>query len=743
MSAPDPLAFSLIDQPWLMARTARGSTEELSLTEVFERAQTLTSLVGDVPTQVFASTRLLLAILHSAIDGPRDTGHWLDLWEAQQLPTDKITSYLRKHRSRFDLLHPTTPFFQVSGLRTLKGEMSGLDRLIADVPNGQPFFSTRLGGQLTLNFAEAARWIVHAQAFDPSGIKSGAEGDPRVKGGKGYPIGTGWSGFLGGVLAEGNTLKDTLLLNLIARDYGATARNPSVDRPVWERDPVGPGEEEPGGREPTGPVDLYTWQSRRVRLAHDGARVRHVLICNGERITPQNKHTVEPQTGWRRSRAQEKKLGAPLVYMPREHDAERAVWRGLQSLLPGAVISQSSEAAPFLVPSVLNWIGSVSEAIGLGYPIRLHALGMTYGSQSATTEEIVDDILQVRAVLLREDTVDLVGIVLACAAAAEAVAYAVGKLAGDIAVAAGCGRYEREGTVTGSRASILAALDTRFRAWLWTLGPDTSATTAQLRWYVTMEKVARTLGNGLIARASEIGWLNSALADRDFRRKVHELLPSGHSVFGSLAATEESLLPETAEKDRWVELQSVGVVVHDRIQNLQEGIRTNRSAAVDTLARLRRGLGKPAGSVNDIVQYTMVDEFVGHDAKDEPTVAENAAHIALTLYALHQQFQGQRMHQRAWGLGRAVRRLHPDELGIRPDPVLRRFEALGTSSSLDELVHHAQGLVQLLRAKQIPLDYGLLADQIVAWQRPGGASAVRLRWGREFFRTPSLNDDSL
>ncbi|NYN06610.1 type I-E CRISPR-associated protein Cse1/CasA, partial [Salmonella enterica subsp. enterica serovar Typhimurium] len=68
-------------------------------------------------------------------------------------------------------------------------------------------------GRSKLSFAEAARWLVHTQAYDYSGIKPGVEGDPRVKGGKGYPIGTGWSGMTGGTVIRGTTLLETLLLN--------------------------------------------------------------------------------------------------------------------------------------------------------------------------------------------------------------------------------------------------------------------------------------------------------------------------------------------------------------------------------------------------------------------------------------------------------------------------------------------------------------------------------------------------
>lgn len=74
--------------------------------------------------------------------------------------------------------------------------MTALSRLVPDVPAGHPFFTTRSGADLkSMTFAEAARWVVHCQAYDPSGIKSGAVGDAQVKGGRGYPIGTGWCGW--------------------------------------------------------------------------------------------------------------------------------------------------------------------------------------------------------------------------------------------------------------------------------------------------------------------------------------------------------------------------------------------------------------------------------------------------------------------------------------------------------------------------------------------------------------------
>lgn len=186
--------------------------------------------------------------------------------------------------------------------------------------------------------------------------------------------------------------------------------------------------------------------------------------------------------------------------------------------------------------------------------------------------------------------------------------------------------------------------------------------------------------------------------------------------------------------ERWAHLGVVGTLVDARVRKLQHGVLANQSASVAMLAHLRHAVGKPPGSVPAVWSVTLADELAGPDAGDEPTAAETATHIALTLYAVHQQSASKPMHRRGYGLGRSVRELrHTDS---DTDPILRRFQAVGTAASLDELVHHTRGLVQLLRAAKIPLDYGLLADDLVHWQQDSAAARVRLQWGRDFYRAP-------
>jgi CRISPR system Cascade subunit CasB len=195
------------------------------------------------------------------------------------------------------------------------------------------------------------------------------------------------------------------------------------------------------------------------------------------------------------------------------------------------------------------------------------------------------------------------------------------------------------------------------------------------------------------------------------------------------------------QADRWVDLGTVGTIVHQRIGGIQTSAIHNRPSGVAALARLRRGVGKQPGDVQDILEYTLAPEFAKGAVSDAATDKEIAAHISMTLYALHQQSQRKPMHRRGFGLGRSVRELNGPDTDGPPSSVRRRFNTLGTADSLDELVHHARGMVQLLRAEAIPLDYALLADQLVRWQTPNGAAIIRRVWGRDFYRTSTASDE--
>ncbi|GAA1448850.1 type I-E CRISPR-associated protein Cse1/CasA [Nocardiopsis tropica] len=540
-----PPSFDLTGRPWIPVQRLDGTEAELSLTEVFEQASQVRRLVGDVPTQDFVLLRLLLTVLHDAIDGPEEMRDWAGLWNGGEgdLPADRVRDYLAEHRDRLDLLHPTTPFLQVPDLRTAKGEYSSLDPIVADVPNNARFFTMRAHGAERMEFAEAARWLLHVHAYDTSGIKSGVVGDPRVKGGKVYPQGVGWAGNLGGVYVEGDDLRATLLLNLLP--LGTNNTHPYTgDRPAWRHAPV--TAEALGGVEaetrPHGLRDLYTWQSRRVRLHHDGEAVHGVLLAYGDPLTPRNRHDLEPMTAWRRSPAQEKKLGEAVVYLPRDHDPSRSAWRGLAALVTGRVrgAQQRGEAAEIVRPRVLNWIARLTRKkyLAAGFLIRTRLVGAVYGTQQSVIDEIVDDTVAMPVVLLNEQDSTLGQTAVDAVNDAEEAVMVLGDLATALAEAAGA---ETEAPRATARDRGFAALDEPFRKWLRDLRPsDNPLYPAEQRrqWQLTARQIVSGIGDDLLDSASEASWtgrvvaakngpvwLTASRADLRFRSGLRRALP--------------------------------------------------------------------------------------------------------------------------------------------------------------------------------------------------------------------------
>ncbi|HRN28087.1 MAG TPA: type I-E CRISPR-associated protein Cse1/CasA [Terrimesophilobacter sp.] len=538
-------SFSLLTEPWIVARFRDGSTREVSVRQAFAKADDIVDLGGEVPTQTFAIVRLLLAVLHSALRPVRNPDQvWKALWESREPLPDLVDTYLKEHADRFDLLHAEQPFYQVADLATKSAEVSSLGKLIADVPNGQPFFTTRLkSGVDRISFAEAARWIVHCQAFDPSGIKSGAVGDKRVKDGKGYPIGTGWAGTLGGLLIEGKSLRETLLLNLVLGDPDGEPLSDD-DLPLWERAPLGPGEEERGG--PTGPADLFTWPSRRIRLAHDGDSVTGVVIANGDPLKPQlvrGVHKLEPMTVWRRSETQEKalKVGSGThVYMPLEHDPNRMIWRGLSALLPqGIREEQRRNGAKYLPALSLYWLAQMSDkGILPSTQFRTRAIGMAYGVQSATVAEIVDDALSMSSILLAQQGRHLAALALGVVQQTDTAVFQLGVLARNLAIAKG---GEPDGPGDRLRELAYFTLDSPFRLWLSRLASATDVLDAREEWYSEARTTLIRLARQAVDASGPSAWVgrensrtgklvNTAEAFGWFLREVHRALPDSDAA---------------------------------------------------------------------------------------------------------------------------------------------------------------------------------------------------------------------
>lgn len=523
-------SFDLTTEPWIRVRTRDGALDEVSLREVFARAHEIIAITGELSTQDVAILRLLLAILRRAHSDEHGTDAWGVLWRRGSFDPEPISRYLDRLADRFDLLHPLAPFYQVAGLATPKGAMTELARLIADVPPGHPYFTTRTGSALdSMSFAEAARWLVHCQAFDPSGIKSGAVGDDRVKGGKGYPIGVAWCGWLGLVIVEGSTLFETLLLNL---PIGRRDSNPATDLPVWER-PAQGAAIEARHEVPAGPADLLTWQSRRIRIGHDGTHATAVLIANGDALHPRNRFGEEFMTSWRLSEAQMKSLGTnEQVFMPRGHPPDRAVWRGLAGLLAEGQAAGTGRPGRWL-----DWLGELreDEVLPEDALVRLRAVAMQYGSNNSVTDDIGDDVLPLSVAVLvsrqlRTLAVDAVRDV-------DHAVAALGAFAAELAEAAGASGDTLSDSRSLAREVGYASVDQPYRSWLRTVEPGIDHDAARIEWQRRVRAVIGNLAGELVRDASPAAWvgrevergsgtvyLDASVAESKFYRDLRKAL---------------------------------------------------------------------------------------------------------------------------------------------------------------------------------------------------------------------------
>ena len=65
----------------------------------------------------------------------------------------------------------------------------------------------------------------------------------------------------------------------------------------------------------------------------------------------------------------------------------------------------------------------------------------------------------------------------------------------------------------------------------------------------------------------------------------------------------------------------------------------------------------------------------------------------------------------------------------------RRFAAVVTAQSMEEVAHYTRQLVQQLRDRDLQLDHALLAGQLYDYCNPYRRDGVRLMWAREYARS--------
>jgi CRISPR system Cascade subunit CasA len=267
----DRPSFDLTREPWIPCERADGTRVELSLRDVLLQAHELRAVHDGSPLVTAALHRILIAIAHRAVDGPKDEAAWRALWQARRFDPGSVDAYLVKWRHRFDVFDEKRPFMQSTGM-TAK-PLQAIRLRTECSPYGSPveIFAHRADDAPTdLSPAEAARAMLGVFLFHRGGIVSGPMGGRAyVKGG---PLATAAM-----VLLVGDTVFETVVLNVLVYDGCARPFAAKADLPEWERDSPRP----PRPSTPAGWLDLLTWPSRSVFLSAARGRVVTAQLAGG------------------------------------------------------------------------------------------------------------------------------------------------------------------------------------------------------------------------------------------------------------------------------------------------------------------------------------------------------------------------------------------------------------------------------------------------------------------------------
>ncbi|MRH93422.1 type I-E CRISPR-associated protein Cse1/CasA [Nocardia sp. SYP-A9097] len=428
-------AGDLIDDlAWLPGQFHGGELAGLGIREALLRSHEVLGLAVEVPTMFPAILRhTLLPVVVAALGSPATREEWAQRFRRGQFDTnerDRLNAYLDEYRGRFDLFGVLRPFAQVAGLCTAKDETKGSALLVTTAASGNnvPIFAGRTEGDpLPLTPPQSARWLVHAQCWDTAAIKTGVVGDSKAKSGKtvGNPVSP--LGQLGVLMPIGRTLYETLLLNI---PIGAQDR---LGTPQWLQDPA---TSEWRVRAPDGLLDLWTWQSRRIRLfpesSGDSVVVTRVIVAAGDRLSG-GAPGWEPHTAWRFDKpVKGSKVEPPL--RPLRHTPGKAIWRGMHALLA----LEATSSATFQTSDLVNQLAELESegAFENSYPLRVETFGMVYGTQSAVVEDLLHDAMPLPVAALRANE-SAYALVLEATEQAEKLAAALNNLSADLRRAIG------------------------------------------------------------------------------------------------------------------------------------------------------------------------------------------------------------------------------------------------------------------------------------------------------------------
>lgn len=325
-------SYDLRTEPWIPVLGVDGRRESVGLRDVLRRAHEFLHIDSENPLFKASIIRVLIAILHRALDGPSSISELQNLRKAGRFEEKAITDYLDSYADRFDLFHEDYPFYQRAGLVvTNKQGNENTDSVkvlrhdIAVKSDKTVFDHSVDTHELAMSPSEAARALLVVQCFGLAGLAR------RYSNQFGYHQSYFQAPLVAGMptIVLGNFLQETLVLNLLTTEFQRLqipTTNEQLNVPVWERG----GEDRSEKIIPHGYLDYITAQARHLRLVpqEDNGSVVVKRVHRTQGVAPQI--ADEPWFFYRESRSE------PGTYRAPQLDPERSVWRDCDALLAAA-----------------------------------------------------------------------------------------------------------------------------------------------------------------------------------------------------------------------------------------------------------------------------------------------------------------------------------------------------------------------------------------------------------------------
>lgn len=537
-------SFPLLDRPWITVTDLDGNESRVSIRDIYAHADRYLRLSADLGPTNFAVLRLLLAPLYRAWDdrslrlNENAEEHWAEKWEQGSLLDDDLSEYLDTWAEHFDLLSPTTPFFQVPDLEPINPESGWkkLNILVPDVADSdKPELFTTRHGTVTETPASIANALVYSMAYDVGSAHTGMAGDPRTKRGKGY-AGVGWAGRFGGFMIEGADLRETLLLNYVAhRDTAG-----SDDLPYWElgaldADGLTSEGEGPRSGRTVGPVALLTWPARRLRLRWQDGVATAALCGNGDSLAalPDVYRDTEPMAGWIVSDHYTKATGK-VSYGTLKLNPERALWRSIERILPDSIsgkevtVNRQKVTVPkFVLPKNIRWVRGLVDSgiLDRDHPLVIRQVGVAYGSQQAKVVTVGEDALRVSSALVGSSQIRTTA--RRAVSRTEAAAQALDNFEQNVVFAvSGETRPARESLTLSSQ--LYTDIDQGFRRWLENLDDDSDLEAELNTWSESVLGTVRQLARQYVSAQGPTVW--SGRVRTDVKTKKETLVNGPRAV---------------------------------------------------------------------------------------------------------------------------------------------------------------------------------------------------------------------